>query len=77
MVACWHLFTAQGTPFVAKSYDSTKVIVGSVSKGTVGRTVQFTVDAGDAGEGNLGKNYFIQKIMTFLCANVNFSTHSF
>lgn len=43
----------QGTPFIAKSYDSTKVVVGSVSKGTVGRTVQFTVDAGDAGEGNL------------------------
>ena len=43
----------QGTPFIVKSYDSTKVVVGSVSKGTVGRTVQFTVDAGDAGEGNL------------------------
>lgn len=27
--------------------------VGSVGKGTVGRNVQFTVDAGDAGEGNL------------------------
>lgn len=28
-------------------------MVGSVSKGVVGRNVQFTVDAGDAGEGNL------------------------
>ncbi|XP_040156643.1 filamin-B isoform X3 [Anopheles arabiensis] len=46
-------YPVQGTPFVAKSYDATKVAVGSVSKGTVGRPVQFTVDAGDAGEGNL------------------------
>ncbi|XP_062543155.1 filamin-C isoform X1 [Armigeres subalbatus] len=46
-------YPVQGTPFVAKSYDATKVGVGSVSKGTVGRPVQFTVDAGDAGEGNL------------------------
>uniref|UniRef100_A0A1I8PB52 Calponin-homology (CH) domain-containing protein n=1 Tax=Stomoxys calcitrans TaxID=35570 RepID=A0A1I8PB52_STOCA len=46
-------FPVQGTPFLAKSYDATKVAVGSVSRGTVGRPVQFTVDAGDAGEGNL------------------------
>ncbi|XP_005177800.1 filamin-C isoform X2 [Musca domestica] len=46
-------FPVQGTPFLAKSYDATKVVVGSVSRGTVGRPVQFTVDAGDAGEGNL------------------------
>ncbi|KAL9919065.1 filamin-type immunoglobulin domains fbug isoform 2-T4 [Glossina fuscipes fuscipes] len=46
-------FPVQGTPFLAKSYDATKVVVGSVSRGTVGRSVQFTVDAGDAGEGNL------------------------
>ncbi|CAD7015336.1 unnamed protein product [Ceratitis capitata] len=45
--------TTVGTPFLAKSYDATKVTVGSVSRGTVGRPVQFTVDAGDAGEGNL------------------------
>lgn len=50
---CACLSYVQGTPFIAKSYDSTKVVVGSVSKGTVGRNVQFTVDAGDAGEGNL------------------------
>lgn len=43
----------QGTPFIAKSYDAAKVTVGSVTKGTVGRNVQFSVDAGDAGEGNL------------------------
>ncbi|XP_030388027.1 filamin-B isoform X2 [Scaptodrosophila lebanonensis] len=46
-------FPVQGTPFLAKSYDATKVVVGSVSRGTMGRPVQFTVDAGDAGEGNL------------------------
>lgn len=48
-----HFFSFQGTPFIAKSYDATKVAVGSVIKGIVGRNVQFTVDAGDAGEGNL------------------------
>lgn len=46
-------YPVQGTPFQAKSYDATRVAVGSVTKGTVGRAVQFTVDAGDAGEGNL------------------------
>lgn len=46
-------YPVQGTPFLAKAYDATKVVVGSVSRGTVGRAVQFTVDAGDAGEGNL------------------------
>ncbi|XP_032590388.1 filamin-A isoform X2 [Drosophila grimshawi] len=46
-------FAVQGTPFMAKSYDASKVVVGSVSRGTMGRPVQFTVDAGDAGEGNL------------------------
>lgn len=46
-------YPVQGTPFLAKAYDATKVSVGSVTKGTVGRPIQFTVDAGDAGEGNL------------------------
>jgi filamin len=46
-------YPVQGTPFIAKSYDAKKVLVGSVTKGSVGRPVQFTVDAGDAGEGNL------------------------
>lgn len=53
LVFFFSLLFAQGTPFIAKSYDATKVAVGSVSKGTVGRNVQFTVDAGEAGEGNL------------------------
>ncbi|XP_055380209.1 filamin-A isoform X2 [Condylostylus longicornis] len=46
-------FAVQGTPFTAKAYDASRVVVGNVSKGTLGRPVQFTVDAGDAGEGNL------------------------
>lgn len=46
-------YPVQGTPFQAKSYDASRVAVGSVTQGTVGRAVQFTVDAGDAGEGNL------------------------
>ncbi|KAJ6643067.1 Filamin-B, partial [Pseudolycoriella hygida] len=46
-------YPVQGTPFLAKSYDATKVSVGSVTKGTVGRPVQFNVDAGESGEGNL------------------------
>lgn len=46
-------YPVQGTPFLAKAYDSTQVTVGAVTKGAVGRPVQFTVDAGEAGEGNL------------------------
>lgn len=46
-------YPVSGTPFLAKAYDATKVQVGAVTKGTVGRPVQFTVDAGEAGEGNL------------------------
>ncbi|XP_048520685.1 filamin-A [Dendroctonus ponderosae] len=43
----------QGTPFVAKAFDSNKVTVGTVARGTVGRPVTFSVDASEAGEGNL------------------------
>nr|CAH7749585.1 unnamed protein product [Callosobruchus chinensis] len=43
----------QGTPFIAKAFDSNKVTVGTVAKGTVGRPVTFSVDASEAGEGNL------------------------
>ncbi|XP_050306612.1 filamin-A isoform X2 [Anthonomus grandis grandis] len=43
----------QGTPFVAKAFDSNKVTVGTVARGTVGRPVTFAVDASEAGEGNL------------------------
>lgn len=37
-----------------------------MSKGTVGRTVQFSVDAGDAGEGNLGKNFICKENNPFI-----------
>ncbi|XP_049822488.1 filamin-C isoform X2 [Aethina tumida] len=43
----------QGTPFIAKAFDSNKVTVGTVARGTVGRPVTFSVDASEAGEGNL------------------------
>ncbi|XP_017783791.1 PREDICTED: filamin-A-like isoform X1 [Nicrophorus vespilloides] len=43
----------QGTPFIAKAFDSTRVTVGHVARGTVGRPVTFSVDASEAGEGNL------------------------
>lgn len=48
-------YPVHGTPFIAKSYDAKKVAVNTaVTRGaSVGRPVQFTVDAGDAGEGNL------------------------
>ncbi|KRT80951.1 Actin binding protein, partial [Oryctes borbonicus] len=43
----------QGTPFTAKAFDSSRVTVGHVARGTVGRPVTFSVDASEAGEGNL------------------------
>nr|XP_022900864.1 filamin-B [Onthophagus taurus] len=43
----------QGTPFIAKAFDSSRVTVGHVARGTVGRPVTFSVDASEAGEGNL------------------------
>uniref|UniRef100_A0A1B6E957 Calponin-homology (CH) domain-containing protein n=2 Tax=Clastoptera arizonana TaxID=38151 RepID=A0A1B6E957_9HEMI len=42
-----------GTPFVAKAYDAKRVYVGPLPQGHVGNTLQFTVDASQAGEGNL------------------------
>ncbi|KAK2719655.1 hypothetical protein QYM36_005214 [Artemia franciscana] len=42
-----------GTPAVCKAYDSRKVVVSQVPRGIIGKQVQFTVDAGGCGEGNL------------------------
>ena len=42
-----------GTPFTGKAYDSSKVQVSSIPWGTIGKPVEFTVDASKAGEGNL------------------------
>lgn len=41
------------TPFFIKTYDASKVIVTSANYGCVGKPVQFIVDAGTSGEGNL------------------------
>ena len=41
------------SPIFIKTYDSQKVIVTPVSQGYVGKSVQFVVDAGSSGEGNL------------------------
>ncbi|KAJ8873544.1 hypothetical protein PR048_024362 [Dryococelus australis] len=42
-----------GTPFIAKAYDAKRVMVGTLPKGSVGKTLQFMVDASQTGEGNL------------------------
>lgn len=40
-------------PFFIKTYDSSKVVVTPTKFGCVGKAVQFIVDAGNSGEGNL------------------------
>ncbi|CAG0906552.1 unnamed protein product [Cyprideis torosa] len=42
-----------GTPFTSKVYDVKRVYVSPLPKGSIGKSLQFTVDAGQAGEGNL------------------------
>ncbi|CAB3388551.1 Hypothetical predicted protein [Cloeon dipterum] len=42
-----------GTPFVAKAFDAKRVFVGALPSGSVGKSLHFTVDASQAGEGNL------------------------
>ncbi|XP_046603545.1 filamin-A [Neodiprion virginianus] len=42
-----------GTPFLAKAFNADKVLVGPVARGSVGQPTHFTVDASQAGEGNL------------------------
>lgn len=41
------------TPFFIKTYDASKVIVSATNYGCVGKPVQYVVDAGSSGEGNL------------------------
>ena len=43
----------QGSPFVAKAYDSSLIRVTDVANGSVGQPCQFRVDASQAGEGQL------------------------
>ncbi|RZF46786.1 hypothetical protein LSTR_LSTR016057 [Laodelphax striatellus] len=45
--------SVSGTPFIAKAYDARRVHVGPLPQGHVGNSLQFTVDASQAGEGNL------------------------
>lgn len=42
-----------GTPFTCKVYDYQKVEVKEIPSGMIGKPTQFTVDASQAGEGNL------------------------
>ncbi|XP_051156361.1 filamin-A [Leptopilina boulardi] len=42
-----------GTPFLAKAFNADKVLIGSVARGSVGQPTHFSVDASQAGEGNL------------------------
>jgi len=42
-----------GSPFVVKAYDRTKVRVTDVNTGVVGKFVYFSIDASQAGAGNL------------------------
>ncbi|XP_045132539.1 filamin-B-like isoform X2 [Portunus trituberculatus] len=42
-----------GTPFTCKVYDAAKVGVSHLPRGAIGKSLQFVVDASEAGEGNL------------------------
>ncbi|XP_047736004.1 filamin-A [Hyalella azteca] len=42
-----------GTPFTCKVYDASKVGVSLLPRGAIGKSLQFIVDASEAGEGNL------------------------
>ncbi|XP_026826378.1 filamin-A isoform X2 [Ooceraea biroi] len=46
-------YPVNGTPFLAKAFNADKVLIGSVARGSVGQPIHFTVDASQAGEGNL------------------------
>lgn len=42
-----------GSPFLVKAYDANKVMVADISRGIVGKQVYFSIDASQAGAGNL------------------------
>ncbi|XP_014471326.1 PREDICTED: filamin-A isoform X4 [Dinoponera quadriceps] len=46
-------YPVNGTPFLAKAFNADKVLIGPVARGSVGQPTHFTVDASQAGEGNL------------------------
>ncbi|KAK6962580.1 filamin-a, partial [Biomphalaria glabrata] len=43
----------QGSPFNIKVYDASRVRVSNINPGVVNRPVSFTLDASEAGDGNL------------------------
>jgi len=43
----------EGSPFTSKAYSAAAINVGSISPGVVGKPVEFTIDVGRAGEGQL------------------------
>ncbi|XP_039301145.1 filamin-C-like, partial [Nilaparvata lugens] len=43
----------EGSPFLVKAYDATKVKVTDINSGTVGKPVYFGINASQAGAGNL------------------------
>ena len=43
----------QGSPFIVKSYDASCVKVTDIAPGTLGKPVYFSIDASQAGAGNL------------------------
>ena len=49
----YHSFHTLCINFSGKAYDASKVLVSSIPWGTIGKAVDFTVDASKAGEGNL------------------------
>ena len=46
-------YPINSSPFVIKSYDTKKVKVSPATSGSIGKPVQFIVDASNSGEGNL------------------------
>ncbi|XP_011501590.1 PREDICTED: filamin-A [Ceratosolen solmsi marchali] len=42
-----------GTPFLAKAFDAERVVIGPVGRASVSQAQHFSVDASQAGEGNL------------------------
>lgn len=43
----------EGSPFLVKAYDASRVIVSDITDGTVGKPVSFSINASQAGAGNL------------------------
>jgi filamin len=43
----------EGSPFLLKAYSAEKVVVSDIKNGIVGKSVSFSINAGNAGAGNL------------------------